>query len=81
MLLAQCLWAFINTSDNNSRLSPTPFSLPPFLKNYKGKAKTLFSVMLFVYLTLTALAKPADPGAISAKITLCGAGKAKNGVK
>ena len=30
-----------------------------------------------MYLTLTAVAKPADLGAISAKITLCGAGKAE----
>lgn len=78
MLLARCLWAFINTSDNNFRLSPTPLSLPPSLKNYKVK---LVSVMLFVHLTLTALAKPANFGAVSAKISLCGAGKARKRVK
>lgn len=37
--------------------------------------------MLFVYLTLTALAKPADFGAVGAEISLCGAGKAKKRVK
>lgn len=55
--------------------------LSPCLHPLKITKVRLVSVMLFVYLTLTALAKPADFGAVGAEISLCGAGKAKKRVK
>lgn len=53
----------------------------PCLHSLKITKVKLVSVMLFVHLTLTALAKHTDFGAVGDNISLCGAGKAKKRVK